>query len=338
MNAYLQWLSTSTSNWWNDGAVLHEMDAAIQNGATGVTTNPLLVKRALYADAATWRDSLADLSPSLKGAEKAEEIIRRVTIPIAERFLPVFKASGGEQGYVCAQVNPVFPGDADKMIDMAKRLNAWAPNIAIKLPGTLAGLDAMEECGALGITTVGTVSFTVPQAVEIARRQWLGRQRAIAAGLPFGRAFSVIMVGRLDEYLRDIAHDSHAAVEESDLQLCGLAVCKRVHEAIKKAGYAAKLMPAAIRTVEQVTSLAGADMSISIAAGPQKILAPVEDFAPHINDPVDSAVINRLLTMPEFRRAYEFDGMRPEEFITFGATQRTLSQFLEVGWMPIAEF
>jgi transaldolase len=36
--------------------------------------------------------------------------------------------------------------------------------------------------------------------------------------------------------------------------------------------------------------------------------------------------------MPEFVRAYEPDGMTPAEFVSYGATQRTLSQFCEVGW------
>jgi transaldolase len=45
--------------------------------------------------------------------------------------------------------------------------------------------------------------------------------------------------------------------------------------------------------------------------------------------------VRRLLVIPEFERAYEPDGMKPEEFITFGLSQRTLSQFLEVGWKSL---
>ena len=41
-------------------------------------------------------------------------------------------------------------------------------------------------------------------------------------------------------------------------------------------------------------------------------------------------VIARLQTMPEFVRAYEPDGMKPADFVSFGATQRTLCQFVEV--------
>jgi len=54
--------------------------------------------------------------------------------------------------------------------------------------------------------------------------------------------------------------------------------------------------------------------------------------------PVSDKVINRLKILPEFMKAYEPDGMRPEEFITYGAVQRTLTQFTESGWKALASY
>ena len=51
-----------------------------------------------------------------------------------------------------------------------------------------------------------------------------------------------------------------------------------------------------------------------------------------IDQPVDPRAIQRLTQVPEFNRAYEPNGMEPEEFITYGVTQRTLTQFFESGW------
>ena len=51
-----------------------------------------------------------------------------------------------------------------------------------------------------------------------------------------------------------------------------------------------------------------------------------------IDQPIPDDVIERLCRMPEFVRAYEPDGMAATEFVGFGATQRTLSQFVEAGW------
>ena len=49
------------------------------------------------------------------------------------------RASSGNRGYVCAQVNPSRTGDREAMLAMARRFHAWAPNITVKLPGTPGG-------------------------------------------------------------------------------------------------------------------------------------------------------------------------------------------------------
>lgn len=51
-----------------------------------------------------------------------------------------------------------------------------------------------------------------------------------------------------------------------------------------------------------------------------------------IEEPVDPDTLERLMQVTEFRRAYLEDGLAPEEFFTFGVTQKTLSQFVETGW------
>jgi len=338
-NSYLQWLSQTASFWWNDSAILQDMDEAILNGATGVTTNPLLVKRSLYAHPDLWAPYLSDIKDDLSPAERTEEIIRRVTAVIAGKFRPIFEATGGVQGFVCAQVAPGFQGDTEKMVEMGKRLNKWADNIAIKLPATAAGCEAMEECAALGMTTVGTVGFTVAQAIEVAKRQTNGVKRAEKAGIKPGQHFAVVMVGRQDDYLRDVAHDARIDVGKKDLIQAGTAIIKRAYEIVKKEGYSTSLMPAGMRGGYHTTSLSGAEMSMSISENIQKSLREEpEPFVEHISDPVSADVINRLVRIPEFVRAYEPDGLKPEEFISYGLSQRTLSQFVDAGWAPIREY
>ena len=336
---YLKWLSDTASFWWNDSAILEDMDAAIENGTTGVTTNPLLVKRSLTGRPDTWAPYFSGLDKGLSVSEKTEEVIRIVTAEIAKKFLPIFHQTNGKQGFVCAQVNPIFQGDADKMIAMAKRLNKWADNIAIKLPATAAGLEALEECASLGMTTVGTVSFTVPQSVEIARKQTKGVQRAEKAGIKPGQHFSVVMVGRQDDYLRDIIHDAKMDIPESDIQQAGTAVIKRSYKIIQAESLVSSLMPAGMRGGYHTTDLSGASMSMSISSNIQAMLEnETEPYKEHIDEEVGKDIINRLMTVSEFRRAYEPDGMRPDEFISYGLSQRTLSQFVDAGWGAIAEY
>jgi len=88
-----------------------------------------------------------------------------------------------------------------------------------------------------------------------------------------------------------------------------------------------------------MTELAGGDLIMSIHPRYQELLlAPDVPREERIGLPVDPQVIARLERMSEFVRAYEPDGMAPEEFIAFGATQRTLSQFSEIGWAMLEAF
>ena len=231
-NPYLKWLSETDGFWWTDTAEIQTMDEAIENGATGVTTNPILIKKALYGNPDFWRPYLKS-AVGLEGDAKAEEILRCVTVEVAKKFMPVYEKMEGKQGFVCAQVNPKKQGDTAAMVEMGKRLAAWAPNIAVKVPATAAGLRAIEELAAEGITTVGTVSFSTPQAVAIAAAQQRGIDRCRAAGKKPGMAFSVIMVGRLDDYLRDIAKDMQSDVAEADIIQAGTAAIKKAHAICK---------------------------------------------------------------------------------------------------------
>jgi transaldolase len=247
-----------------------------------------------------------------------------------------FERSGGAMGQVCAQVNPLRAGDRECMLAMAKRCSGWAPNIAVKLPATAAGLDVLEECVADGITCTATVSFTLPQVLAIAERHRAGAARARAAGTVPGKCFAVIMIGRLDDYLREIAHDRQAGASESDIRQAGLAVTKRAYELYRERGYEAVLLVAALRGDYHLTELAGADLVMSIAPAFQQIFASGELVREErIAREVPREVVERLCAIPEFVQAYEPDGMKTCEFIGYGATQRTLSQFCEVGWRPL---
>jgi transaldolase len=334
-NTYLNWVITNTATkWWHDSAEEGELDLGLDRGAIGVTTNPFLSNIALNRNREHWRSAIEQvLAGGLQGEPKAEALMRIAVTRAASKLAREHEASGGTSGFVCSQVNPLRAGDRDCMMAMAMRFHAWAPNIAVKLPATAAGLDVLEECAAQGITTTATVSFTVPQVLAIAERHRAGIARAEAAGLKAGKCFAVIMIGRLDDFLREVAHDNQAAVSEADIRQSGLAVTKRAYSIYQERGYEAVLLVAALRGEYHLTEIAGADLIMSIHPTSQDLFVnrdhPREE---RIHCPIDPAVIDRLRQMPEFVRAYEPDGMTPADFIGFGATQRTLGQFSEVGW------
>ena len=336
-NAYLKWLSETASFWWNDSAEYDSMEPAIDNGCTGVTTNPLLIKRSLYGHPEFWRPYLRS-AEGLKGDAKAEEILRCVTVEIAKKFQPIYERTNGAQGLVCAQVNPKKQGDTELMVEMGRRLAAGAPNIAVKLPATASGVEVIEHLAEEGIPICATINVSVAQAIAVAEAYERGKKKAVAAGVRPPLCIVVQQVGRLDDYLRDVAQDSFPGVRESDIIQSGTAAIKRAYEIFNERGYDTFLMPAGCRGTYHITELAGAKMIMSIAPKISELLLKETDCTERIGEPVAKDVIDRLLTMPEFRKAYEPDGMSRREFITFGSANRTTDQFINDGWNPLASF
>ncbi|MBC7236375.1 MAG: transaldolase family protein, partial [Chloroflexi bacterium] len=323
---YLLWVANETPTvWWHDSADPQELRVGLERGAVGVTCNPVLTYTALKANPDKWGNLPASLPKELTPSRRAEELMRHVVSAAAEMYRPIYERTDGENGYVCAQVNPNIAWDAEAMTEMGRRFSRWAPNIAVKLPVTLAGLEALEVLTGEGVTVTATVSYNVPQMLQIAEFYERGRARAAQAGIRPGRCFAVQMIGRLDDYLRDVAIDNHAKVTEEDIRQAGLAMAKRAYGIYRQKGYKAKLLVAALRGTYHMTELAGAELVMSIHPRYQEmLLQPGVPREERIDRPIDPQVIARLQTMPEFVRSYEPDGMEPKEFISFGLVQRTL--------------
>ena len=340
-SGYLSWAIKNTRTvWWHDSAEPSELELGIQRGAIGATTNPYLSHLALSMNKEAWAKEINGvLSEQLDPETKAERLMGIAITHAAKQLESEYEKSAGTMGYVCAQVNPARAGDRDCMLPMARRFSLWAPNIAVKLPATAAGLDVLEDCTAEGITCTLTISYTVPQVIAIAERHRQGMRRAKQNGVEPGKCFAVIMIGRLDDYLRDVAHDCQADISESDIRQAGLAVSKRACSIYKQRGYEAMMIVAALRGTYHMTELAGAEIIMSIAPPYQEMLLSEE--LPHeerIDAEIAGDVIERLSSLPEFVRAYEPDGMKPEDFIAYGVTQKTLAQFYEGGWKLLENF
>jgi transaldolase len=340
-NNYLDWVIRNTRTcWWHDSADPAELDRSIVNGAVGVTTNPFLSNLALAANRERWsKEIAAALAGSSNPEERAEALMRICVTATAGKMRPLYDSSQGARGWVCGQVNPSRAGDRPRMLAMARRFHQWAPNVTVKLPATAAGMSVLEDCVAEGISATATVSFTVSQVLAAARRHKRGIERAKANGVRPGRCFIVLMIGRLDDYLREVADDANVGVTEADIQTAGIAVTKRAIALVAEQGSTADLIVAALRGTYHMTELTGAPVIMSIAPSWQGPLQtgdlPREE---RIDRPVAQDVIQRLLRMPDFARAYEPDGMDESQFISYGLTQRTLTSFVEAGWKLLESF
>ncbi|HEY5467153.1 MAG TPA: transaldolase family protein, partial [Clostridia bacterium] len=237
-NTYFDWLCASTpTRWWHDSGSPDEILLARERGALGVTTNPVLTYRTFQSDPDFWREKVALVSQDLDFEARAEALLQLVATYAAGLFHEVFVESGGTQGLALGQLNPGRSGDAEGMLAQARRIHSWADNIAIKLPATRSGVTVVEQLAAEGIPVCATLNVSVAQAIAVAEAYERGAARATAAGIPHALCLVVQQVGRLDDYLRDVAKDQQANVSEQDVIMAGLAVAKRTYAIFRERGY-----------------------------------------------------------------------------------------------------
>lgn len=225
------------------------------------------------------------------------------------------------------------------MLAQGRRVHSWAPNIAVKLPATAAGVEVIEHLAEEGIPICATINVSVAQAIAVAEAYERGKKKAIANGVKPPLCIVVQQVGRLDDYLRDVAQDMKLGLPESVITRAGLAVAKRTYGILEEMKSDCIIMPAGLRGAYHLTEMAGGRLLYTINTRVQDmILEEDPEQVEKINEPVDPKIVEQLQKIPEFVRAYEPDGMKPSEFITFGVTQKLLSQFMETGWAPLETY
>src|SRR5262249_15069839 len=145
--------------------------AAIEQGATGATSNPVLVLECIEADKPKWSarvQSLANDHPTETEEQIAWRLVELAAGEGADLLLPIFEKSAGNRGRMSLQVNPRLYPDAKAMVAQAEHFMTLRPNMAVKLPAVAGGLLAIEEATARGIPINATVLFTLPQALAVA--------------------------------------------------------------------------------------------------------------------------------------------------------------------------
>ena len=320
---------------WNDSATPKELSAAIGWGAVGATCNPVIALAALASDLPRWHGRIREYAVEHPNASESQigwAMVEELSVEAAALLSDAFAEHGGRNGRLSVQTDPRLYRDADALVAQALRFDALAPNIIVKIPATEVGIMAMEEATYRGVSINATVSFTVPQAVAVAEAIERGLERREAEGLEVARMGPVctIMGGRLDDWMKAVVARERVIVDPGILEWAGVAVFKRAYEIFRDRGFRTRLLSAAFRNHMQWSQLVGGDVVISPPFDWQvRLNASGIEPLPRIDEPVDQGVLRSLQDdVPEFRRAYEPDGMAISEFQGFGATRHTLRQFL----------
>ena len=196
---------------------------------TGLTSNPTIFDNALRSsnlyDAAISQKAAAGKSPEDLFYELALEDLSGA----ADLFRPIHDSTRGMDGWVSLEVSPLLADDTSGSIATAARLHARAqrPNLLIKLPGTAAGLTAIEESIFRGIPVNVTLLFSREQYLAAADAYMRGIERRIAAGLhPDVASVASIFVSRWDVAV-------HGKLPARLCNRLGIAVARQIYRSYR---------------------------------------------------------------------------------------------------------
>ena len=325
---------TTPTQFWNDNCSISDLSFAISHGAVGATTNPVIVGQVLEAELQTYIPLIKELiarHPTATEDEIGWLINEQMAVDGAKLLYPCFQKTEKKAGYISIQTNTKYNRDASRITEQAIHFSKLAENMMVKMPVTAAGVEAIEESTYNGVNVNATVCFTVPQAIAVAEAIKRGMERRAAENLDnsYLNPVCTIMVGRLDDWLWEVAEAENIIVDPQAITMSGVAVFKNAYRIFKERGYHTRLLAAAYRHHHHWSELIGGDISMTI---PPMWIRRFVDSDITVQNRIDTPVNSDLLAQlkkhfPDFVKAYQPDGMKPEEFAGFGATRRTLTQF-----------
>ena len=325
----------SPTEFWNDSCSTEDLKYAIDNGATGGTSNPIIVGDVLKREMEVWRPRILSLikeNPTAGEDVIAWKIMEEITVNAAKLLKPIFDKNNGRNGRLSIQTNAQNYKNTKAIVEQALHLSSLYPNNNIKLPVTKAGVDAIEELSYQGVSVNATVSFTVPQAIAVAEAVEKGLTRRQKEGKDTSTMSPIctIMVGRVDDWLKVQMAKKGIITEPGYLEWAGVAVWKNAYRLYKERGYRTRILNAAFRNHYHWSEFIGAEMSMTIPCSWQRMLNGSDvEVKNRIDVPVDPKIIAELRKkLPDFSRAYDENGMKQEEFEHYGAVRQTLLPFL----------
>ncbi|HUX93532.1 MAG TPA: bifunctional transaldolase/phosoglucose isomerase, partial [Ignavibacteriaceae bacterium] len=174
----------------------------VKEGLRGITSNPSIFNKAI-SSSSDYDSQIAKLV-SLKKAvpEMYEELTVKDVQDACDILRPVFDSSNGVDGFVSIEVSPYLANDTEGTMIEARRLNEKVnrPNCLIKIPGTEAGVPAIEQMLYEGININVTLLFSIPSYEAVAIAYIKALERRVAEGKPIDKTASVasFFLSRID--------------------------------------------------------------------------------------------------------------------------------------------
>lgn len=221
------WLDNITRQMLDNGTLRRYID---EFSITGLTSNPSIFEAAIGQGSAYDADIREKAAAGLAGEDLFTAIALEDLRRAADLFWPAFEASDGHDGWVSMEVSPLLADDSAGSLRAANEIHRQArrDNLFVKIPGTPAGVIAIEEAIFAGIPINVTLLFDWQQYLASANAYLRGIERRLQAGLdPRVASVASVFVSRWDVAVKD------SAPQHLRNQL-GIAVAGRAYQAYRE--------------------------------------------------------------------------------------------------------
>jgi transaldolase len=218
------WLDNITREILDGGTLRRYIE---QFSITGLTSNPTIFDEAIGKTAAYDKGIRQKAAAGLSGEDLFVELALEDLRRAADLFRPVFDRTKGLDGWVSMEVSPLLASDTQGTIDAALRIHKQAnrPNLYVKIPGTPAGVPAIEAAIFAGVPINVTLLFSREQYLKVAEAYMRALERRITAGLdPKINSVASVFVSRWDRAVAD-------KVPPELINRLGIAIMQRTYRA-----------------------------------------------------------------------------------------------------------
>ncbi len=317
------------TEFWINNPTRAQVDLSIANGATGCTNNPSYSQKMVdHPTEGPYALKLLDeaICESPSDDEAIAIFQRKLVKPVSDKFLPIFKNSKEQQGYVSIQGDPIREDDPDVVIREALENRKLAPNICCKIPTTHSGLQAMEYLVSKDVPLNATEIFGLRQAIVLSETY----QKASKKTGKQPKLYISHIAGIYDDYLKNVVERDKIDISSDVLWQAGLAVARKLYVMMKERGLPGTFIAGGARGLHHFTEMVGGEVCCTInwEGTADKLIEQNPPVVYRLFNPVPQKVIDELMEkLPDFKRGYLDDGLEIEEFEDFGPVRLFRSMF-----------
>lgn len=325
---YLQRVHAETkTRFWVNNPTLAECDEAIAQGAYACTTNPAYCSKLFQADPAYINKVIAAvLKKERTESNVAEKVYHTIAKDLMDRFLPVYMQSGGKEGFVTIQGDPRREEDHAYILETSLQAKTLGPNYMAKIPVTEHGLKVIAAMVEHNIPICATEVFSLSQAVT-AYKVYQESVKKYGNKPPI---FITHITGIMDQYFKELVAKESIKISREALEMAGTVIGLCEYRMFREKGYNTTMLGGGARGLHHFTNFVGGDMHVTINwSTALELNASLSTVEPMIDQQVPDSIIDELLeNLPNFKRAYEIDGMEIEEFADYGPVMLFRTQFM----------